>query len=340
VATCSGSGQFSFVGGTNGNVAGGANSGVLSGYGNEACDDAAGIGTGAYNSVSGGKANWSFIGAGLYNDISQTLSFIGGGFENTVSAQIAVIGGGANNTISVGGSESVIGGGDGNKVQAGNATVAGGISNQALGLDASVPGGDGNIASGAVSFAAGTASFAAHSGAFVWSDNASGAYQLKSSGANQFLARASGGVVFYTNPTLTTGAILHAGSGTLASASDRALKTNVEPIDDTAILDRVAAMPISKWSYISEHGVRHVGPMAQDFYAAFGLGEDDKHITSIDEEGVAYAAIQALQGRLQNLKAIALRAAAMRQAHLRNQATIAALHRREAALESQLRSLR
>jgi len=85
-------------------------------------------------------------------------------------------------------------------------------------------------------------------------------------------------------------------------ASDRALKTNVEPIDDTAILDRVAAMPISKWSYISEHGVRHVGPMAQDFYAAFGVGADNKHITSIDEDGVALAAIKALHRETVSLK--------------------------------------
>jgi len=252
-------------------------------------------------------AQWGFIGAGIHNTVSGQQGFIGGGAYNATSSPIAVIVDGSYNIVSgeygfigngyknnVSGYFGVIGGGDGNKVQASNATVAGGISNQALGLDASVPGGDGNIASGAVSFAAGTASFAAHSGAFVWSDNASGAYQLKSSGANQFLARASGGVVFYTNPTLTTGAILHAGSGTWASASDRALKTNVEPIDDTAILDRVAAMPISKWSYISEHGVRHVGPMAQDFYAAFGVGADNKHITSIDEDGVALAAIKAL----------------------------------------------
>jgi len=53
-------------------------------------------------------------------------------------------------------------------------------------------------------------------------------------------------------------------------------------------------LPIERWSYKSERGVRHVGPMAQDFYAAFRVGEDDKHITSIDEDGVALAAIKAL----------------------------------------------
>jgi len=45
---------------------------------------------------------------------------------------------------------------------------------------------------------------------------------------------------------------------------------------------------------LRKQGVRHVGPMAQDFYVAFGVGADDKHITSIDEDGVALAAIKAL----------------------------------------------
>jgi hypothetical protein len=88
---------------------------------------------------------------------------------------------------------------------------------------------------------------------------------------------------------------LAAGSGTWASASDRALKTDVARIDDAAILDKVGRLPISRWSYVTERGVRHVGPMAQDFHAAFGVGEDDKHITSIDEDGVALAAIKALR---------------------------------------------
>jgi hypothetical protein len=56
----------------------------------------------------------------------------------------------------------------------------------------------------------------------------------------------------------------------------------------------VAALPIDAWSYKSDRGVRHLGPMAQDFFAAFGTGVDDLHITSIDEDGVALAAIKAL----------------------------------------------
>jgi len=69
------------------------------------------------------------------------------------------------------------------------------------------------------------------------------------------------------------------------------------------VLAKVAALPISEWSYNSERGVRHVGPMAQDFYAAFRVGEDDRHITSIDEDGVALAAIKALHAENVSLQA-------------------------------------
>ncbi|MBV8490434.1 MAG: tail fiber domain-containing protein [Candidatus Eremiobacteraeota bacterium] len=93
---------------------------------------------------------------------------------------------------------------------------------------------------------------------------------------------------------MTTGVSLAAGGGTWSSLSDRNLKNNVTVLDDESILNRVAMMPITEWSYISEPGVRHVGPMAQDFYAAFGVGEDNRHVTSIDEDGVALAAIKAL----------------------------------------------
>jgi hypothetical protein len=131
----------------------------------------------------------------------------------------------------------------------------------------------------------------------VWSDGSDGDTMLASSRAYQFLARASGGVTFWTNAASTVGAQLAPGSGTWASASDRNLKTDVARIDDAAVLDKVATLPIERWSYKSERGVRHLGPMAQDFYAAFGVGEDDKHITSIDEDGVALAAIKALHAR-------------------------------------------
>jgi len=64
----------------------------------------------------------------------------------------------------------------------------------------------------------------------------------------------------------------------------------VAALDDATVLDKVSAL-------------RHVGPMAQDFYAAFHVGEDDRHITSIDEDGVALAAIEALHAENRTLRA-------------------------------------
>ena len=79
------------------------------------------------------------------------------------------------------------------------------------------------------------------------------------------------------------------------STSDRALKHDFRQLDTTVVLDKVAHMPISSWSYKAEKpSIRHIGPMAQDFYKAFALGLDNKHITTIDEGGVALAAIQGL----------------------------------------------
>ena len=66
-------------------------------------------------------------------------------------------------------------------------------------------------------------------------------------------------------------------------------------MDGQALLTRLAAIPVSTWNYNAQPDlVRHMGPTAQDFHAAFGLGEDDKHISTVDAEGVALAAIQAL----------------------------------------------
>jgi hypothetical protein len=57
-------------------------------------------------------------------------------------------------------------------------------------------------------------------------------------------------------------------------------------------------MPIREWNYkVQNAAIRHVGPAAQDFYAAFGLGEDPLRISTIDADGIALRAIQALEAR-------------------------------------------
>ena len=65
-----------------------------------------------------------------------------------------------------------------------------------------------------------------------------------------------------------------------------------------AILNRVVEMPISRWNFKGDK-TKHVGPMAQDFHTAFGIGPDDKHIATVDADGVALAAIQGLNRKLE-----------------------------------------
>ena len=78
------------------------------------------------------------------------------------------------------------------------------------------------------------------------------------------------------------------------------MKTDIRPAETEAVLEGVLALPIAHWRYKTETPeVQHIGPMAQDFKAAFGVGEDDKHIFQIDADGVSFAAIQALSRRLE-----------------------------------------
>jgi hypothetical protein len=251
----------------------------------------AAIGAGDANVAAG---NLSFIGAGQTNTVTAAGSYssiVGGNF-NTVSGAYSAILGGNQNTAS--GEYSSITGGNRNSASGEYSDVVGGFGNSATGLYAIVIGGDTNLAAGNLSLAGGYHARAVHSGSFVWSDYVAGSQPLSDTAPNQFVARASGGVYFYSNEMETAGVELTSGSGTWASVSDRNAKTNIVPVDDTSVLTKLAALPVSIWSYKSEHGVRHLGPMAQDFYAAFGVGADDRHITSIDEDGVALAAIKAL----------------------------------------------
>jgi hypothetical protein len=85
--------------------------------------------------------------------------------------------------------------------------------------------------------------------------------------------------------------------------SDRALKANFGSVDPADMLTRVRELPISTWNYTSDDStVRHIGPMAQDFAATFGVGADDRHIHPLDGQGVALAAIQGLIAELDALR--------------------------------------
>jgi hypothetical protein len=252
--------------------------------------------------IGGGNENvatntWCIVGGGAKNKAIGYTSVIAGGIYNSATAQNAVVAGGESNTAS--GQNATVSGGDGNTASGFRSTVSGGNLNSAIGQYAVVPGGYSNAATNDFSFAAGRRAKANHPGAFVWADFTDA--DVASTTNNQFSVRASGGVVFYSDPTAAFGAYLPPGGGAFSSLSDRNAKTNNTIVDGRDVLERLAAIQIATWNYRSHaESVRHIGPMAQDFARAFGVGEDDRHISTVDADGVALAAIQGLNLKLQD----------------------------------------
>ncbi len=142
-----------------------------------------------------------------------------------------------------------------------------------------------------------------HYGGFFESKNGPG-LRIKSGGNGNILTSfgADNGIKFQVDKD---GNALFSGTVTangVLLTSDRNAKKNFSSVNSQIILEKVANLPISSWNYKTDaNNLRHIGPMAQDFQKAFGLnGKDDKHISSIDEQGVALAAIKGLYQ--QNLK--------------------------------------
>ena len=116
---------------------------------------------------------------------------------------------------------------------------------------------------------------------------------------------------------------LAAGGNAWSATSDRNLKEDFKPVDSRAVLAKLVATPVTEWNLISQDpAIRHIGPMAQDFKAAFGVGEDDRHISTTDADGVAFAAIQGLHEVVKE-----------------KDARIAELEKRLGSLEDQVRQL-
>ena len=295
--------SYGTVGGGSGNEVNGQSGFVGGGYQNKASNFNATVGGGYGNTASGDK---STVAGGQGNTASGDRSTVGGGQGNTASGDRSTVGGGAVNTAS--GLVATVGGGSNNSASGDRSTVAGGAGNTASGTDATVAGGAFNEAAGSGSFVAGRYaknSNPNHNGVFLFADSSS-ASNFSSTAANQFRVRATGGVQFvtgYNSSATEVGAELVAGGGSWSSLSDRAAKANLAPVDRRAILEQVARLPIQTWNYTTQDpSIRHIGPMAQDFYAAFGVGEDDRHISTVDADGVALAAIQGLYQQNQELQ--------------------------------------
>ncbi len=296
-------GPGAFVGGggwngsfASGNTAGGAASTVGGGFGNVASGPGAFVGGGGYDGVNQQP-----------NIASGRGSVIGGGFSNNVTAAFAAIPGGAWNWAA--GYASAIAGGQDNATTMPFSSVVGGQENQATNWWATVGGGFRNVAGGQYSFAAGFNAIAQRDGAFVWADSTGLTFDPWALAGpqgvpNSFNIRSTGGFYIVTgidgSGNILNGVTLTSGSGTWGSYSDRNAKTNCVPVDPRAVLDKVAALPIAAWNYKTQDpAIRHIGPMAQDFYAAFRVGDSDKTITTVDADGVTLAAIQGLNQKLE-----------------------------------------
>jgi len=142
-------------------------------------------------------------------------------------------------------------------------------------------------------------------GTFVWSDGSAtaSADTFRNTANNEFAARATGGFRFRTNLGGTTGCNLPAGSGVFNCTSSRTTKENFVMVNGRDVLASLRAIPVSTWNYISEgNNVRHMGPMAEDFFQQFKLGTGDTSIGVQDLAGVSIAAIKALDERTEQLQ--------------------------------------
>jgi len=245
------------------------------------------------NTITSGVKGATISGGGTSgnaNRVTDDYGTVGGGLQNragddtgsTSDRPGATVCGGVYNTAS--GLDS---------------TVAGGASNQASGSYSAVPGGINNVAVGHYSFAAGRRAKANYDGCFVWADSTNADFTAY--GPNRFMVRAYGGTFIYS--AADTGVRLTAGSTAWDVICDRNLKENFEAVDGRDLLERLSVIPITEWNLKAQDpSIRHIGPMAQDFYTAFGLGEDDRHISTVDMDGVALASVQALYLMVKELR--------------------------------------
>jgi trimeric autotransporter adhesin len=290
-------GERAVIGGGWDNVSTATHSAVLGGYSNSVGGFAGMVGGGTTNRTDG---SYGVVAGGFTNGAFGDYSTVGGGYINTASGIHSTVAGGYVNSAT--NTESTVCGGFVNVATGQYSVVAGGYNNSATGLTSTVVGGAYNTASGGHSFAAGKHAKATHYGSFVWADATN--YHFASQANHQFSVRSTGGARFVSaidgSGVPTAGVRLTSGGGSWSSISDRNAKANITVVNGRAVLAALASLPISKWNYRSQDAaIRHIGPMAQDFAKAFDVGEDDKLISTVDADGVAFAAIQGLHEELQ-----------------------------------------
>ncbi|MBI2600974.1 hypothetical protein HYW42_03395 [Candidatus Daviesbacteria bacterium] len=170
-------------------------------------------------------------------------------------------------------------------------------------------------------FGWGTASTALSSGAIlgvngnvgIGTTSPTALLQVQGSGSMPSLLVTSGGnigigtsvtsnpITVGTDGSTGNGAYLSTG-GTWTNGSSFEFKENFESLNNLDILSKIIELDISSWNYKLEPGIKHIGPVAEQFYSVFGLGNDNKHISTIDPAGIALLGIQGLSGQINDLR--------------------------------------
>ncbi|HEY6042690.1 MAG TPA: tail fiber domain-containing protein, partial [Anaerolineae bacterium] len=307
-----------------GNIASAQDATIAGGSGNTANGFRSGIGGGNGNFVALTGTN-AFIGGGTFNTASGAYSTVSGGYGNTASAYAATVPGGELNQA--GGNDSLAAGCHANANNAGAFVWADNTctdfsstaNNQFLvkatggvGIGTNAPVAQLHVSSGGDNFFPALRLSQTNPNDYVrvrltndatspadgynnrWDMAAiSTTFLIYSGKDNQSALRLTPADPTYYMLMGNLAYLTH--GGTWTNASDKNLKANFAAVDNNDVLARVRQLPLTTWSYKAEpESVRHLGPMAQDFRAAFGLGADDKSITTVDESGVALAAIQGL----------------------------------------------
>lgn len=320
-------GESAAIGGGRSNVAYESYSAISGGIGNGIYNAYGTITGGEYNEVRG---DHGVVGGGKLNVVNGEFAVIGGGSSNKADGYAAFAGSGANNQAN--GAWSSVAGGLNNNASNSYAMIPGGASNLAGGQASFAAGNRAKAThNGAFVWGDYTAfdvnsdrnnqvKFRAGGGMHLIANSTNGlnpaALRVESSSSN--------GVGIFVNQTSSdtnlvlanpgTGMLVKAYSGagsanlvfrvendgatyakSFTPTSDRNAKENFSPVDTREILDKVAELPLSIWNFKGDDAdTRHLGPMAQDFHATFGLGDTDTGIATVDLDGVALAAIQGL----------------------------------------------
>ncbi|MFH1686118.1 MAG: hypothetical protein ABIE70_01185 [bacterium] len=326
------------------NTASGDSSTVSGGYNNTAAARLSTIGGGTSNSIDA-EASYSIIGGGAGNNVDSAIGTIGGGIDNYAGGYLSCVGGGGYNEARRWG--SAVAGGSNNIVAGVSGTICGGLFNVVNGNYGAVLGGHRNEASSMSgilggrthyidtsagysailggdscriwaehSIASGWRAIAKHRDCFIWSgltrgDNTDSVW---TSQAEQVVLAAGNGIYLTNSP----GEAVYDGTKFITTSTGASLTTDgiwtdapkyrgdKQPVNGNTILGQLEGLPVYKLQGETD-AATHVGPTAEGFYDAFGLGQDGESISALDVAGIALAAVQELHRKTVELEQLRAR---------------------------------